>query len=224
MTKQIDVSDTLYFYLKNLKKGDEDSFNDVINRLIEEANRKTKKEEISEEFRKFKHNLSAIIGKKKRGITDIMDMLEFFLLQATDEEGMNMKTAMERQSILSSETFETSIIRIIMKSLEEQLSLLYVNNHHGVRSEDLTLKERLTSFLRYDERAPKDWFTSSQLKRLYEEVYKDNVGLSTISTYLASMYSEGILMRNGGRAMRQYLLASLERGHAVSASPVDALL
>jgi len=65
---------------------------------------------------------------------------------------------------------------------------------------------------------------SSQIKRLYEEVYKNNVRLSTISTYLASMYSEGILMRKGSRAMRQYRLASLERGEAVSTGPVDALL
>ncbi|MDI6811037.1 MAG: antitoxin VapB family protein [archaeon] len=220
MTKQIEVSDTVYFYLKNLKKGNGDSFNEVINRLIEEVNRKTKKEEISEEFRKFKHNLSSIIGKEKWDIMDIMDMLEFFLLKATDEEGMNM----ERQSVLSSETLETPIIRSIMKSLKDQLSQLSLNNTHGVRSEDLTIKERLTSFLKYDERAPKDWFTSSQVKQIYEEVYKDNVKLSTISTYLAGMYSEGILMRKGSIAMRQYRLASLERRKAASASPMDAVL
>ena len=222
MTKQIDVPDTVYFYLNNLKKGDEDSFGEVINRLIEEANRKTKKEEISEEFRKFKHNLSSVIGKEMRGITDIMDMMEFLLLKATDEGGM--MTSMERQDILPSEILKTPMIRSIMKSMEDQLSLFSINNPHGVRSEDLTTKERLASFLRYDERAPKDWFTSSQVKQLYEEVYKNNVKFSTLSTYLASMYSEGILMRKGSRAMRQYRLALLGREKAVSASPVNTTL
>ncbi|MBA7558239.1 hypothetical protein ES705_51035 [subsurface metagenome] len=222
MTKQIDVSDTVYFYLNSLKKGDKDSFNEVINRLIEEANRKTKKEEISEEFRKFKHNLSSIIGKEMRGIIDIMDMMEFLLLKATSEEGT--ETSMEGQGILSSEIFKTPMIRGIMKSLEDQLSLFPVNNPYGVKGEDLTIKERLILFLRYDERAPKDWFTTSQLKRLYEEVYEDNLRLSTISTYLANMYSGGILLRKGSRAMRQYRLASLERGEAVGTIPVDTPL
>jgi len=222
MTKQIEVSDTLHFYLNNLKKGDKDSFNEVINRLIEEANRKTKKEKISEEFRKFKHNLSSVIGKEMWGIIDTMDMMEFILLKATDEEGT--KSSMERQDILPSETLKTPMMRSIIKSLEDQLSLFSIKNPYGVMSEDLTTKERLISFLQYDERAPKDWFTSSQIKQLYDEVYRNNVKLSTISTYLASMYSKGILDRKGSRAVRQYRLASLMRGKAVSAIPVDTLL
>jgi hypothetical protein len=74
----------------------------------------------------------------------------------------------------------------------------------GVDREDLTIKERLAYFLRYDKRAPADWFTSSQVMQLYEEAYEEEISISTLSTYLANMYSEGMLMRKGSRAKRQY--------------------
>ncbi len=83
MTKQIGVSDSVYADLKRLKTGDKDSFGKVIGRLIEGKNRKTKKEEISEEFRRFKCTLSPIINEEARGIIEIMKL---FLLKAIDEK------------------------------------------------------------------------------------------------------------------------------------------
>jgi len=83
MTKQIGVSDSVYADLKSLKTGDKDSFSKVIGRLIEGTNRKTKKEEISEEFRRFKCTLSPIINEEERGIIEIMKL---FLLKAIDEK------------------------------------------------------------------------------------------------------------------------------------------
>ncbi|MDF2957041.1 MAG: hypothetical protein OD814_000663 [Candidatus Alkanophagales archaeon MCA70_species_1] len=74
--------------------------------------------------------------------------------------------------------------------------------------DELTIKERLEFFLRYDERAPKDWFTTSDVKRKYEEVYGTSIKLSTISTYLTRLHNEGILERRGSKFKREYRVAS----------------
>lgn len=83
MTKQIGISDSVYADLKSLKTGDKDSFSKVIARLIEGTDRKIKKEEILEEFRRLKCNLLPAIDEKAWGIIEIM---ELFLLKAIDEK------------------------------------------------------------------------------------------------------------------------------------------
>ncbi|HUV80658.1 MAG TPA: hypothetical protein VMW40_07565 [Candidatus Bathyarchaeia archaeon] len=108
-------------------------------------------------------------------------------------------------------------IKDIANFLVNKRSLLSADIPYDTQSEDLTIKERLASFLRFDERAPQGWFTSSQVKRIYEDTFGGNVRLSTISTYLASMYSDGILERKGSRAMRQYLSIARESTEAASA-------
>jgi hypothetical protein len=129
-------------------------------------------------------------------------------VEVTDEEGM--KTSMEKEGDLQSEMLKQLTIRDVMRFLEAQLSPLANLNPYDSGIEDLTIKERLASFLRYDERAPKEWFTSSELRRRYEEVFDENVRLSTVSTYLASMHSEGMLERKGSRAKRQYRVVPTE--------------
>ena len=66
---------------------------------------------------------------------------------------------------------------------------------------DLTLKERLEMFLRYE--YPRIWFSSLDVKRQYEAVY-GKINLSTVSTYLARMYRDSILERRGNRTQREY--------------------
>lgn len=68
-------------------------------------------------------------------------------------------------------------------------------------SKALTLKERLEMFLRFE--YPRVWFTSLDVKKQYESVY-GKIGLSTISTYLARMSRENILIRRGNRSQREY--------------------
>ncbi|HIH36470.1 MAG TPA: hypothetical protein HA232_00995 [Methanocellales archaeon] len=67
--------------------------------------------------------------------------------------------------------------------------------------EKLTVKERLRLFLRYE--YPKVWFTSIGVREHYQGVF-ENIPLSTVSTYLARMYREGILERRGNRVQREY--------------------
>ncbi|MCX9083970.1 MAG: hypothetical protein OIN87_04120 [Candidatus Methanoperedens sp.] len=65
----------------------------------------------------------------------------------------------------------------------------------------LSIKERLEMFLRFE--YPGIWFSSLDVKRQYENVY-GKIGLSTVSTYLARMCHENILIRRGNRNQREY--------------------
>jgi len=219
MRKKISVPYSVYLDLKSLKRDNEDSFGSVISRLIKETSRKAKKEDISDDLRKSKYDPSSIIDKESRGVMDLMELL---LVKMMYEEVM--KTSVEKQTVLSSEALKASMIKSITKSVKDQLFLSSVEDPHKMMNEDLTIKERLSSFLRYDERSPKDWFTSSQAMNIYKEVFGETIQISTVSTYLSNMYSEGILERKGSRARRQYRLASVEIGKAVSTSPVGTLL
>jgi hypothetical protein len=136
-------------------------------------------------------------------------------VEVTDEEGV--KSSIEKEGDLQIEMLRQITIRDIVKFLEKQLSPLPIRNAYDYEGEDLTIKERLASFLRYDERAPKGWFTSSQIRRIYEAVFEENLRLTTVSTYLASMHSDGSLERKGSRAKRQYRLISTESTEAASA-------
>ncbi len=128
-------------------------------------------------------------------------------VEIQDEEGM--RTSMEREGESVNETFRYKTIKDIVKFLEDQIPSPSAAESYDIKNEDLTIKERLAFFLRYDERAPTDWFTTSELRRIYEGAYDDNVKLSTMSTYLADMYSDGILTRKGSRAGRRYKVVSV---------------
>ncbi len=69
------------------------------------------------------------------------------------------------------------------------------------KSRLLTLRERLEMFLRFE--YPRVWFTSLDVKKQYDSIY-GNIGLSTVSTYLARMSRENILVRRGNRNQREY--------------------
>ena len=136
-------------------------------------------------------------------------------VEVTDDEGM--KSTIEKEGDLQIEMLKQLTIRDVVKFLEFQLAPMPTRNAYEYEGDDLTIKERLASFLRYDERAPEGWFTSSQVKRIYEALFEENLRLSTISTYLASLHSNGILERKGSRAKRQYRVAATERAEPASA-------
>jgi hypothetical protein len=128
-------------------------------------------------------------------------------------------TAFEGDS-RNDEMFKSTTISSLVKFLQDRIPSPSTINPYDVESEGLTIKERLAFFLQYDERAPKDWFTSSELKKIYEEAYGDDVKLSTLSTYLASLHSEDVLMRTGSRAQRKYKVAFANRVNAPDADEV----
>ncbi len=50
------------------------------------------------------------------------------------------------------------------------------------------------------------WFTSRDIQEFYQAEYREEVKLSTISTYLSRMFEEKILDRRGSRRRREYRL------------------
>jgi len=126
-------------------------------------------------------------------------------------------TSIEKVAYSVAEALGSRAIKDVENFLVNQRLSLSTNYPYDVESEDLTIRERLAAFLRFDERAPKGWFTSSQIRRIYEAVFEENLRLSTISTYLASMHFDGVLERKGSRAKRQYRLVATESTEAASA-------
>lgn len=66
-----------------------------------------------------------------------------------------------------------------------------------------TLMDSLAEFIKYEFRD--QWFTSQQLRERYETV-RDDIKLSTVSTYLSRMHQDGLLDRRGNRNNREYRL------------------
>ncbi len=93
----------------------------------------------------------------------------------------------------------TKFIMSAAKNKEEPQENSFPNSTN--EPDSLTLKERLEMFLRFE--YPKVWFSSLDVKRQYETVY-GSINLSTVSTYLARMYRDNILLRRGNRNQREY--------------------
>lgn len=75
--------------------------------------------------------------------------------------------------------------------------------------ENLTLKSNFEGYLYHkyvsDEGIP-IWFTSTEVKKDYDDELKQNIKLSTASTYLSRMYREELLLRKGHSDQRKYKL------------------
>ncbi|MFQ6074582.1 MAG: hypothetical protein ACE5Z5_00410 [Candidatus Bathyarchaeia archaeon] len=69
-----------------------------------------------------------------------------------------------------------------------------------------------------EQRFPIGWFSSQELQTAYEDLIKEPIGLSTVSTYLSRLADRGMLTRAGSSAGRRYRLKSaraLQRGRSV---------
>ncbi|MDY6965294.1 MAG: hypothetical protein SVM80_04900 [Halobacteriota archaeon] len=124
-------------------------------------------------------------------------------LEIFDEKGM--RTSMWFDGKLCKERVIEFIEALEFTSTRTPKEEQFESETIGIDNEDLTLKERLELFLRYE--FPKVWFTSLDVKSKYEEVYDQTINLSTVSTYLARMYRNDILGRRGNRTQREYRIA-----------------
>jgi hypothetical protein len=70
-----------------------------------------------------------------------------------------------------------------------------------LKNESLTIKERLEFFLSFEYRD--QWFTSLEVQKDYSRIY-GSIHLSTVSTYLSRMCTEGKLEKKGNRNQRKY--------------------
>jgi len=76
------------------------------------------------------------------------------------------------------------------------------------RTEDVDALSDLSKYQKLQfvitERFPIGWFTSQETLIEYEDVLNEPLGLSTVSTYLARLTSQGFLSRSGSRVRRRY--------------------
>jgi hypothetical protein len=54
---------------------------------------------------------------------------------------------------------------------------------------------------------PLVWFSSREVQAIYEQEFKEPIGLSTVATYLARMTTRGIILKNGSSNNLKYRLS-----------------
>jgi len=71
-----------------------------------------------------------------------------------------------------------------------------------VEADSWTVREKVRYIvLRYCRHG---WFTSRDVKELYDRTFHPSIALATVSTYLSRMHRSGILSRRGSAAQREY--------------------
>lgn len=78
--------------------------------------------------------------------------------------------------------------------------------------DSLSQKDKVLILLK--RKHPEGWVRSQQIKEEYEATYAEQIKLSSLSTYLARFYNQGVMKRRGSRAQREYQF--LEKGDSKS--------
>jgi len=73
---------------------------------------------------------------------------------------------------------------------------------------ELTIFEKVR--LAVERKLPVGWFGSEEAQGACEECFGQAVGLSTISTYLSRLFTQGVLERGGSVARRRYRLVRVQ--------------
>ncbi|WP_230742508.1 hypothetical protein [Methanooceanicella nereidis] len=108
------------------------------------------------------------------------------------------------------------VIRSIKESLEAQSTpapgpSVMSKDIADLSKDKLTIKERLKLFLKFEYRSR--WFNTIDVKERYGRQYGEEIKLSTVSTYLSRLHSEGFLERRGNRVSREYrILDEIDEG------------
>ncbi|MBS7608942.1 hypothetical protein KEJ36_01640 [Candidatus Bathyarchaeota archaeon] len=74
---------------------------------------------------------------------------------------------------------------------------------------DTTKLERIKGIIKGH--FPIGWFSSKEIQLTYEDVFKEPIALSTVSTYLQRLSETGFLMKAGSRAERRYKMAKFSQ-------------
>ncbi|MDY6931776.1 MAG: hypothetical protein SVJ22_07705, partial [Halobacteriota archaeon] len=98
------------------------------------------------------------------------------------------KTSMEFEGRLCKERL-INFIEAYDFTIQESDEKIQVPRSRGSEIEELTIKGRMESFLKFDYH--NDWFTSLDVKQAYDSMYEENINISTVSTYLSRMYRDG---------------------------------
>jgi hypothetical protein len=68
--------------------------------------------------------------------------------------------------------------------------------------QDLSQKEKLYILVEREHKG--DWVRSQDIKEEYEQVWGEEIKLSSVSTYLGRFHEKGQMERKGSRAQREY--------------------
>ncbi len=106
-------------------------------------------------------------------------------------------------------TFEGSVTREKALRLLDLVELL-----GGMPRTNPKWTERPSAHSKYDrvrliidEYFPIVWFSSGEVKSVYEKTFREPIGLSTVSTYLSRMANRGFLKKSGSRNHRSYRIS-----------------
>jgi len=103
-------------------------------------------------------------------------------------------------------TFDGAVTREKALRLVDLVELLggipSVDSTSTFKTPNLTKFDKLR--LMVEKHFPIVWFSSKDVQFVYEEEFKEPIGLSTVSTYLSRMADRGILARNETSNRRQY--------------------
>ena len=105
-------------------------------------------------------------------------------------------------------TFEGQVTRekaIRLLDIVELLGGMPAVNHDHELS-DASKFDRVQMII--EKHFPVVWFSSSDVKAVFKTELKENISLSTVSTYLSRMVARGILAKNGEGGRRHYRLAT----------------
>jgi hypothetical protein len=93
-------------------------------------------------------------------------------------------------------------------SADEPKQSVMAKDISDLSADKTTLKERLTLFLRFE--FSESWFTTQDVKSKYDDMYAEEIKLSTVSTYLTRLFNEGFLERRGNRIEREYHVINVD--------------
>ncbi len=103
-------------------------------------------------------------------------------------------------------TFEGNVTREKALRLLDLVELL-----GGIPTVNPDLRETTSAYSKFDKlrsllekHFPIVWFSSRDAQLVYEQEFKEPIGLSTVSTYLSRMADRGILAKSGASNRKRY--------------------
>lgn len=133
------------------------------------------------------------------------------------------KSGKIREFAISGDDLDSDVMEKVFKTIKEKLGSIesagtrkasvMASDIADLSADKLTIKDRLRLFLRFEYR--NSWFTSLDVKGRYEKQYGEEIKLSTVSTYLSRLHTEGFLERRGNRVEREYRIIE-EPGEGMS--------
>lgn len=132
-------------------------------------------------------------------------------------EVRNQKNSMEFEGEINKEEIKNRIIRFLdsfefpskspasLSSGAPSSNKASIDDYSLEDFEEWTIKKRLKYFIYYEFRDK--WFTSKKIRESYRKSYNEDIGLSTVSTYLSRMSRNDFLKKKGNRVEREYRLS-----------------